>query len=216
MQEISNTFLVCFLATSNIMVDTMWIWLDNWLDAGQAREDQNKVTEDAVKRVQEQAKQAKQIRDQWKKEQKQNTKIAQFLTFLLREVKNEKLIKVLHTLFFKIRNPKDNVFYIRKNINATVLAWFFVPFYSNKAYELGLEEFFGKLYPHKTKPNIATYIQYLKNLSNQYHDNIPLDKKLLLELVFLIIWEYQLNTRDQLTNEKDQIIQKIEKELYYS
>ena len=215
MQAISNTFLVYFLPTSNIMVDTMWIGLDS-IDAGQAREDQNKVTEEAVKRVQDQAKQAKKVRDQWKKEQKQNTKIAQFLTFLLREIKNEKLIKVLHTLFFKIRNPKDNVFYIRKNINARVLTGFFVPFYADKAYELWLEEFFGKLYPHKNKPNITTYIQYLKNLSSQYHDNIPLDKKLLLELVFLILWEYQLNTRDELTNEKKQIIQKIEKELYYS
>jgi hypothetical protein len=215
MQAISNTFLVYFLPTSNIMVDTMWIGLD-WIDAGQAREDQNKVTEEAVKRVQDQAKQAKKVRDQWKKEQKQNTKIAQFLTFLLREIKNEKLLKVLHTLFFKVKNPKDNVFYVRKSINATVLAWFFVPFYANKAYEIWLEDFFWKLYPHKSKPNITTYIQYLKKLSAQYHDNIPLDKKLLLELVFLIIREYQLKTHDQLTNEKDQIIQKIEKELYYS
>ena len=103
------------------MIDTPGIGLDS-LNTQEPREDQNKITEEAVKRVQDQSKKAKQVRDQGKKEQKQNRKIAQFLTFLLNNIENNKLLHVLHTLFFKVRNPKDNVFYVRKNINAKVLA----------------------------------------------------------------------------------------------
>ena len=54
------------------------------------RGDVNQVSEEAVQRVQTQAKQAKQVAQQIKKDKAINHHLAQFLAFLIKEIKNEK------------------------------------------------------------------------------------------------------------------------------
>ncbi|HCB51242.1 TPA: hypothetical protein DEP21_01495 [Patescibacteria group bacterium] len=73
---------------------------------GQPREDLNKVTEEAVRRVQEQSQQAKQIQQQIQQDKASNNKLAQFLAFLMKTINNEHLIKHLYELFFKTKHPK--------------------------------------------------------------------------------------------------------------
>jgi hypothetical protein len=74
-----------------------------------------------VQRVQSQAKQAKQIAQQIKKDKAINYHLAQFLAFLLKEIQNEELIKAITDTFFKTTNPKDQITYLRKDINTYVV-----------------------------------------------------------------------------------------------
>lgn len=74
-----------------------------------------------MQRVQSQAKQAKQIAQQIKKDKAINYHLAQFLAFLLKEIQNEDLIKAITDTFFKTTNPKDQITYLRKDINTYVV-----------------------------------------------------------------------------------------------
>jgi hypothetical protein len=74
-----------------------------------------------VQRVQSQAKQAKQIAQQIKKDKAINYHLAQFLAFLMKEIQNEELIKAITDTFFKTTNPKDQITYLRKDINTYVV-----------------------------------------------------------------------------------------------
>lgn len=74
-----------------------------------------------MQRVQSQAKQAKQIAQQIKKDKAINYHLAQFLAFLMKEIQNEELIKAITDTFFKTTNPKDQITYLRKDINTYVV-----------------------------------------------------------------------------------------------
>ena len=69
----------------------------DWLDVGwQVRSDVNKVTEEAVRRVQDNQKKAQQIAKQIKDEKDINNNLAKFLSFILKEVKNDHIIKSVY------------------------------------------------------------------------------------------------------------------------
>jgi hypothetical protein len=74
-----------------------------------------------VQRIQSQSKQAKQIAQQIKKDKAINYHLAQFLSFLMKEIQNEELIKAITDTFFKTTNPKDQITYLRKDINTYVV-----------------------------------------------------------------------------------------------
>ena len=74
-----------------------------------------------MQRIQSQAKQAKQIAQQIKKDKAINYHLAQFLSFLMKEIQNEELIKAITDTFFKTTNPKDQITYLRKDINTYVV-----------------------------------------------------------------------------------------------
>ena len=94
------------------------------------------VTEADVQRVQENARQAKKVAQQLQQDKKQNNQLANFLTFLLWEISNEKIIKWLYDTFFITIDPKTNIPYFRKSMNDVVVVWLFYPFYTGKAEEL--------------------------------------------------------------------------------
>ena len=54
------------------------------------------VTEADVQRIQENARQIKKIAQQLQQDKKQNNQLANFLTFLLSELSNDKIIKLLY------------------------------------------------------------------------------------------------------------------------
>ena len=60
------------------------------------------VTEADIQRVQENSRQMKKIAQQLQQDKKQNNQLADFLTFLLSEIKNDKIIKWLYDTFFYI------------------------------------------------------------------------------------------------------------------
>lgn len=186
------------------------------LEAGWGvREDLNKVTEEAVRRVQENQKKAKQIQQQIQQDKQDNEKFAQFLTFLLKTLKNEKLIHALYEVFFKTKHPKTKMVYLRKSINTIVVVGMFAPFFVNEIHKFWLTSFFEKLISLDQKPSITQYLDYLKQLSKIYHDNIPIDRQAFITFLTEILIEYHLVDGKQLTQEQKKELQTgLEKELY--
>ncbi|MEI7558069.1 MAG: hypothetical protein WCJ45_04515 [bacterium] len=90
-------------------------------NSGEVREDTNKVTEEAVRRIQENQKKAQQVSQEIKDDQSKNAKLAKFLSFLLKEIKNDHLIKQIYQVFFKTRHEESGLEHLRKNINTAVI-----------------------------------------------------------------------------------------------
>ena len=179
------------------------------------RQDVNKVTEEAVKRVQENQKKAKQAQQAIQKDKAQNDKFAKFLTYILQHLTNDHLIKILYETFFKTKNPKDNLVYIRKNINTIVIVGMFAPFYAEEVKLFDLEDVFGEVLPKEADMTISKYINYLKKLSKTYHDNIPLDKDDFIALIGEILREFKIVANpDMNAEEKQEFLEAIRKEIY--
>jgi hypothetical protein len=64
------------------------------------------VTEEAVRRIQDQSKKAQQVHQQIQQDKANNNTIAQFLGFLIEAIKNEHIVSLLYDVFFKTRNPE--------------------------------------------------------------------------------------------------------------
>ena len=171
---------------------------------GQPREDLNKVTEEAVRRVQDQSQQAKQTQQQIKQDKVINASLAQFLSYLLKHLTNEKLVHLLYELFFKTKNPTTGVTYFRKKINSFVIVGLFYPFYRDAAKEYQLDQFYISLLPHSNTLHLQEYVQYIKKLSHKYHDNIPLDPELFLKFLSEIIQYFDLYQIKELPPEKQE------------
>ena len=180
--ESKISFLYFF---SRRMSEVAWGIEDFW----PLRSDVNQVSEEAVQRVQSQAKQAKQIAQQIKKDKAINYHLAQFLAFLLKEIQNEELIKAITDTFFKTTNPKDQITYLRKDINTYVVVWFFLPFFQKEAEQAKILPLYAKLAYEEANQSLKNYVTYLKRLSEQYHDNVPIDQNILLTLIVIIVKE---------------------------
>ena len=151
------------------------------------------VTEADVQRIQENTRQAKKIAQQLQQDKKQNNQLANFLSFLLGEISNEKIIKWLYDTFFITIDPKTNIPYFRKNMNDIVVVWLFYPFYLEKAKELWVSHYYEDL-NWAWKKNTDDYIIFLQDLSDHYHDNIPIDQSSFIELLVEILKEFLPNT----------------------
>ena len=169
------------------------------------------VTEADVQRVQENTRQAKKIAQQLQQDKKQNNQLANFLSFLLGEISNEKIIKWLYDTFFITIDPKTNIPYFRKNMNDIVVVWLFYPFYVEKANELWVSHYYENL-NWAWKKNINDYILFLQDLSDHYHDNIPIDQSSFVVLLTEILKEFLRSNLDMdaiwnIDNEYKKILQ---------
>ena len=158
-------------------------WID---DFGPVREDSNKVTEEDVQRVQAQSKQAKQVAQQIKKDKAINNQLAKFLWILMQKIENEELIKAIVSTFFKTTDQRNQITYLRKDINNYVVVGFFVPFFLKEAEDLKIMPFYDKLGVKTAWASLEKYIVYLWKVSEVYHDNIPIDQWPLITLIILI------------------------------
>ena len=169
------------------------------------------VTEADVQRVQENSRQAKKVAQQLQQDKKQNNQLANFLTFLLGEISNEKIIKWLYDTFFITIDPKTNIPYFRKSMNDIVIVWLFYPFYVEKANELWVSHYYENL-NWAWKKNINDYILFLQDLSDHYHDNIPIDQSSFIILLTEILKEFLPSNLDMdaiwnIDNEYKKILQ---------
>ena len=163
------------------------------------------VTEADVQRVQENSRQAKKVAQQLQQDKKQNNQLANFLTFLLGEISNEKIIKWLYDTFFITIDPKTNIPYFRKSMNDVVVVWLFYPFYIGKAEELWVSHYYKNL-NNAWEKSVNWYITYLQDLSDHYHDNIPISQNSFIELLIEIFKEYLPN------NSNSELWENIDKE----
>ena len=192
--------------------------MGEWLDIGWApRQDVNKVTEEAVSRIRDEAQQAKQTQQQIKQDKANNNKLAEFLSYLIKTITNEHITKLLYEVFFKIKDPKTQVTYLRKKINTMVLIWLFYPFYPTETREYWVNDFYAEIYDFSEILNIDSYLAYIKRLSAKYHDNIALDSEGIMNLILEIAIYHWLFERKHLTQEEHtQAKHTLQQKLYWS
>jgi hypothetical protein len=189
--------------------------LDDINSGGQVREDNNKVTEEAVRRIQENQKKAQQVGQDIKNDKATNGKYAKFLTFLLKDIKNDHLIKQIYHVFFKTRHEETDLVHLRKNMNTIVVVGMFIPFYQDEIKELELENIYQDIFSFGEDINLTRYINYIKKLLPKHHDNINIDKQEFTKLLTQITEYYQLT--EKLSNENTiEFENTIKKELSFN
>ncbi len=182
---------------------------------GQVREDNNKVTEEAVRRIQDNQKKAQQVGQDIKNDKATNGKYAKFLTFLLKDIKNDHLIKQIYHVFFKTRHEETDLVHLRKNMNTIVVVGMFIPFYQEEIKELELENVYQDIFSFGEDINLTRYINYIKKLLPKHHDNINIDKQEFTKLLTQITEYYQLT--EKLSNENTiEFENTIKKELAFN
>ena len=169
------------------------------------------VTEADIQRVQENSRQMKKIAQQLQQDKKQNNQLAKFLTFLLGEISNEKIIKWLYDTFFITIDPDTNIPYFRKSMNDVFIVWLFYPFFLDKAKEIWVSHFYENL-NWAWKKTINDYILFLQDLSDHYHDNIPINEASFISLITEIFKQFlpsnlDLNSIWDIDKEYKKIIQ---------
>ena len=166
----------------------------------QVREDTNKVTEEAVRRAQDNQKKAQQVGQEIKKDKATNDRLSKFLTFLLKEIRSDHLIKQIYQVFFKTRHQETDLVHLRKSINTMLVVGIFAPFYQNEIKELELESFYQDILTFNEEVYLTKYINYIKHLLPKYHDNVAIDKQEFTKLLTQITEYYHLT--EKLSNEK--------------
>ena len=186
--------------------EVVWV-IESWETWWALKEN---VTEADIQRIQENARQIKKIAKQLQQDKKQNNQLAAFLTFLLSEISNDKIIKWLYDTFFITIDPKTNIPYFRKSMNDVVVVWVFYPFYIEKSDELWVSHYYETL-KWASEHSISWYIQYLQDLSDHYHDNLPINQASFVELLIEIIKEYLSNANDanSLADHSDSVYKQI-------
>ena len=74
-------------------------------------------------------------------------------------------------------------------MNDIVVVWLFYPFYTEKAEELWVSHYYKDLNCSLQK-SVEWYITYLQDLSDHYHDNIPINQNSFVELLIEILKEF--------------------------
>jgi len=182
---------------------------------GQVREDTNKVTEEAVRRVQDDQKKAQQVGQDIKNDKATNNKFAKFLTFLLKDIKNDNLIKQLYTVFFKTKSEEADLTHLKKNADTALIVGIFVPFYQDEIKELELESMYQDIFAFNGDVHLTKYIKYIKHLLPKHHDNVAIDKQEFVRLLARTTEYYHLT--EKLSSEKaSEFENTIKKELSFN
>lgn len=155
----------------------------------------NKVTEEAVRRVQDDQKKAQQVGQDIKKDKATNAKFAKFLEFLLRDIKNDALVKQIYHTFFKTRHEETDLIHLRKSMNTIVVVGMFVPFYQAEIKDLELDAVYQDLRDFDGEVHLTKYIAFIKQLLPKHHDNISVEKEEFTKLLTLISEYYQLTEK---------------------
>jgi len=185
------------------------IGLDDLNTWWQVRENTNKVTEEAIRRIQDDQKKAQQIGQQIQDDKKNNAKFAKFLWFLLEEIKSEKLIQHIYKTFFihtnKDSNDENNHHHIE------ILTGAFVPFYQQQAQNIGIVD---SIEIKRDKViSLTNYVEYIKWLLLTYDKEKRIKKTEFAELITHIAIQYQLT--EKLDTEKTLAFENtIQNELY--
>ena len=161
----------------------------------QVREDTNKVTEEAVRRIQDNQKKAQQVGQDIKKDKATNDKFAKFLTFLLKDIQSDTLVKQIYHTFLKTRHEETDLVHLRKSMNTVVVVGIFMPFYQEEIKDLELESIYQDIRDFDRDVHLTKYINYIKNLLPKHHNNIVIDKQEFIKLLAYIAEYYHLTER---------------------
>lgn len=135
------------------------------------------------------------------------------MAFLLRDIKNDALVKQIYHTFFKTRHDETDLVHLRKSMNTIVVVGMFMPFYQAEIQQLGLETIYQDIRYFDGDVHLTKYITYIKQLLPKHHDNINIEKQEFIKLLTLISEYYQLT--EKLSAEKTiEFENTIKKELY--
>lgn len=182
------------MAEENIWIIESW---ENWWNLNEW------ISEQDRQRIQEEARQIKKIAQQIKQDKKANNELADFLTFLLSAISNDNIINALYNTFFITIDPKTNIPYFRKCMNDIVVVWVFYPFFKDEADKIWISHFYEWL-KNVWSETIEWYINYLQDLSDHYHDNIPVNQTSFIQLIVEIVKEFLSNAPDSPHSNKDE------------
>jgi len=174
-----------------------------------------KFTEKDIIHIQESEKQAKKVAQQIQNNKQINNKIAKFLAFLMKDIKEENLLKDVYQVFFTTKDEQKNITYLKKNINSILIAGMFAPFYPNQIQKFQLNIYFEKFRNFGQKVTVDTYIDYLKKLSKHYHDNVPINQQTLINfLINLFVYYKVLPPETKETEQHNHITHTIKTKLF--
>jgi len=174
-----------------------------------------KFTEEDIIRIREWWEKAKAVATKSKASRAKNTKLAEFLTFLLKEIKNEKITSGIFHVFFKTKHPDTKKDFLRKSPNIIVIVGMFAPFFPTEAKKYNIETIYKEIHNFHSIPNKEEYISYIKKLSAKYHDNIPIYKQDFIEYLIQLLHYFKISWYNQLTQEnKKQLYIQINEELF--
>jgi len=184
------------------------------LESNPVSETWEKVTEADIQKVHENSENAKKVARVIFSDRKKNTKIADFLSFLLKDIKDEWLISLLYKVFWTMRSSKNSMTYLKKNINSVLIVWFFAPFYKKELEKYSIFELFSDIYDFSKDISVDIFLTYLKILSKKYHDNIPINKNDFLNFLVKILFYYKVVDVDQKPG--DELYKDLETKLYWN
>jgi len=163
--------------------------LNSWW---QVREDTNKVTEEAVRRIQDNQKKAQQIGQDIKNDKATNDKFANFLAFLLSDIKSDTLIKQLYQTFFTTIEQESEAPNIKNNRDIALIVGMFVPFYEQHIKEIQLNDHYQDIRPFEGNISLTIYIEYIKKLITKHQKHMNLKKESFAKLLSYLGEYYQL------------------------
>jgi hypothetical protein len=166
------------------------------IDQGTEWQESSESKEKAIARIEKEQKKAAQTRGQIQDSKKDNKALAAFMTFLLQNINNEKIIMISHDVFFHKTEAGSTY------VNHKVFAWTLAPFFWQEAIAAGVEELYNEMYTPKATQWLQWYISYLKKLSYTYHDNIALDQQALLQLIIEILKHFHIIDTEEYSDEK--------------
>ena len=156
------------------------------------REDTNKVTEEAVRRIQDNQKKAQQIGQDIKNDKATNNKFANFLAFLLSDIKSDTLIKQLYQTFFTTIEQETEVPNIKNSRDITLIVGMFVPFYEQYIKEIQLNDHYQDIRHFEGNISLTIYIEYIKKLITKHQKHMNLKKESFAKLLSYLAEYYQL------------------------
>lgn len=187
------------------MIDSLEVgWYEHIETGGEQWEQREGPSEAERSRVREWSKKAKQMAGFIAKKKKQNNKIANFLSYIIKNINNDKLYKYIYDLFFIQYGHGTRSSKIKNDIHSIILVGMFLPFFIEQWHEFGVIPPFKHLAAFETPRTFTLdeYLQYLKKLSNEYHDNTDVDKKKLIYLILEIIKEFDVSHHHTLPKEE--------------
>lgn len=186
--------------------EAMWGGME-W-GAEQQSWSKEQISEADIARVEKQQKQAKQIWGQIAQKKKNDTAIAQFIAFLMKEINDENLIKQVYYTFFLKQSSTSSSKQLPNIFYGLILAGLFVPFFHEELHKYWLAKTFDPFGANNIT-KLDSYIRYISIFTSPYSKKLPIkiDKHSFLVLVEMIVAYFWLlgGTEEQQAKQKKAI-----------
>lgn len=176
-----NTTNLDSLLILNKMVEWLGGTIDAWLNTTGPIWEGAEVSEEDLIRVSESLHQAKVVHQQIQWAHQKNRKLADFLNFLMQEVKNDQIWKVL----IELCTVQDST-WLNLTLALQELVAFFAPFFQEQAEQHGVYELFQNI-PHVDHINSKSYKSYIEEVSTHSSIMKDMEKEKVDDLVELIL-----------------------------